>query len=152
MPQQMNGNSQTSKRPQSAVGPPVRAGSWYERIMAALVCGSEFHLRQLNALLRTGLGMVFFFEVATWMVVARFESTLLYTERPFFIFDIVLVGAALCLTYCIYGRLPRGKKVSGPGLAMIDCKHLFGVTTLWCAQMGNPLTLASTSGRPRGPL
>jgi putative transposase len=55
-------------------------------------------------------------------------------------------------TIYIYGRLPRGKKVSGPGLAMIDCKHLFGVTTLWCAQMGNPLTLASTSGRPRGPL
>ena len=32
-------------------------------------------------------------------------------------------------TFYIYGRLPRGKKVSGPGLAMIDCKHLFGVTT-----------------------
>jgi len=47
---------------------------------------------------------------------------------------------------------PRGKKVSGPVLTRIDCKHLFGVTTLWCAQMGNPLTLASTSGRPRGPL
>jgi putative transposase len=24
-------------------------------------------------------------------------------------------------TFYIYGRLPRGKKVSGPGLAMIDC-------------------------------
>ena len=55
-------------------------------------------------------------------------------------------------TFYIYGRLPRGKKVLGPGLAMIDCKHLSGVTTLWCAQMGNPLTLSSTSGRPRGPL
>jgi putative transposase len=32
-------------------------------------------------------------------------------------------------TFYIYGRLSRGKKVSGPGLAMIDCKHLFGVTT-----------------------
>jgi putative transposase len=32
-------------------------------------------------------------------------------------------------TFYIYGRLPRGKKVSGPGLTMIDCKHLFGVTT-----------------------
>ena len=32
-------------------------------------------------------------------------------------------------TFYIYGRLPRGKKVSGPGLAMIDCKHLFCVTT-----------------------
>jgi putative transposase len=32
-------------------------------------------------------------------------------------------------TFYIYGRLPRGKKVLGPGLAVIDCKHLFGVTT-----------------------
>jgi len=32
-------------------------------------------------------------------------------------------------TFYIYGQLPRGKRVSGPGLAMIDCKHLFGVTT-----------------------
>ena len=55
-------------------------------------------------------------------------------------------------TFYIYGRLPRGKKVLGPGLAVIDCKHLFGVTTRRCAQMGYPLTPASTSGRPRGPL
>jgi putative transposase len=55
-------------------------------------------------------------------------------------------------TLYIYGRLPRGKKVLGVGLAMIDCKHLSGVTTLRRAQMGNPLTLSSTSGRPRGPL
>ena len=55
-------------------------------------------------------------------------------------------------TFYIYGRLPRCKKVLSPGLAVIDCKHLFGVTTLWCAQMGYPLTLSSTSGRPRGPL
>ena len=31
-------------------------------------------------------------------------------------------------TFYIYGRLPCGKKVPGPGLAMIDCKHLCGVT------------------------
>ena len=55
-------------------------------------------------------------------------------------------------TFYIYGRPPRGKKGLGPGLAVIDCKHLSGVTTLWCAQMGYPLTLTSTSGRPRGPL
>ena len=55
-------------------------------------------------------------------------------------------------TFYIYGRLPRGKKVLGSGLAMIDCKHLSSVAFLWCAQMGNPLTLSSTSGRPRGPL
>jgi hypothetical protein len=29
----------------------------------------------------------------------------------------------------IYGRLPRGKKVSGSVLTRIDCKHLSGVTT-----------------------
>ena len=33
-------------------------------------------------------------------------------------------------TFYIYGRLPHGKKVLAPGLSMIDCKHLFGVTTL----------------------
>jgi putative transposase len=31
-------------------------------------------------------------------------------------------------TFYIHGRLPRGKKVLDPGLAMIDCKHLSGVT------------------------
>jgi len=37
-------------------------------------------------------------------------------------------------------------------LTSVDCKHLSGVTGRWCAQMGNPLTLASTTGRPRRPL
>ena len=55
-------------------------------------------------------------------------------------------------TFYIYGRLPRGKKVLGSSLTVIDCKHLSGVAFLWCAQMGNPLTLSSTRGRPRGPL
>jgi putative transposase len=32
-------------------------------------------------------------------------------------------------TFYIYGRLPRGKKVSGRVLTRIDCKHLSGVTT-----------------------
>jgi putative transposase len=32
-------------------------------------------------------------------------------------------------TFYIYGRLPRDKKVLSPGLAVIDCKHLFGVTS-----------------------
>ena len=100
MSQQTNGNSHQSERPQSVGAPRVRAESWYERIMAALACGSESDLRQLNALLRTGLGLVFFFEVATWLEVARFEPTFLHLERPFFIFDIALVGAALCVTYC----------------------------------------------------
>jgi PAS domain S-box-containing protein len=67
--------------------------------MAALVCGSGSDAGQLKALLRIGLGMVFFFEVATWWEVAQFEPAVLNAERPFFIFDIALVGAALCLTY-----------------------------------------------------
>jgi PAS domain S-box-containing protein len=97
--QPMNGDLQESERLQSVAAPPVRPDSWYERIMTALARGSESDLRQLNALLRTGLGMVCFFEAATWLEVARFEPALLYTERPFFIFDIALVGAGLCLTY-----------------------------------------------------
>jgi hypothetical protein len=32
-------------------------------------------------------------------------------------------------TFYIYGRLARGKKVLGSGLAVIDCKHLYGVAT-----------------------
>ena len=67
--------------------------------MGALACASESRLEQLNALLRIGLGIVFFFEVATWLEVARFEPALLYTERPFFIFDVALAGGGLCLTY-----------------------------------------------------
>jgi hypothetical protein len=102
--QPMNRGSQGSEQRLSVVAPSVREGSWYDRIMAALACGSESDLRQLNALLRTGLGVVCFFEAATWLEVARFEPTLLYTERPFFVFDIGLVGAAFCLTYCKWFR------------------------------------------------
>jgi PAS domain S-box-containing protein len=72
--------------------------------MAALACASESNLWQLNALLRIGLGVVFFFEVATWFEVARFEPALLHAERPFFIFDIALVGATLGLTYFTWFR------------------------------------------------
>jgi two-component system sensor histidine kinase/response regulator len=70
--------------------------------MAALACASESKLWQLNVLLRTGLGVVFFFEVVTWLEVARFEPALLHLQRPFFVFDIVLVGTALCLTRLIW--------------------------------------------------
>jgi putative transposase len=55
-------------------------------------------------------------------------------------------------TFYIYGRPPPWQEGFGSALTMIDCKHLSGVTILWRAQMGNPLTLSSTSGRPRGPL
>jgi hypothetical protein len=36
-----------------------------------------------------------------------------------------------------------GKRVLDPGLALIDCKHLSGVTRQWRAQMRNPLTPSS---------
>jgi len=71
----------------------------HARFMVALACASESNLRQLNALLRTGLGIVLLFELGTWLKVARGEPALLHTERPFFIFDIALVGVGLCLTY-----------------------------------------------------
>jgi putative transposase len=54
-------------------------------------------------------------------------------------------------TFYIYGLLPRGKKAQNL-VDVVDCKHLSGVTGRWCAQMGNPLTPTSTSGRPRRPL
>ena len=54
-------------------------------------------------------------------------------------------------TFYIYGLLPRGKKAQNL-VDLVDCKHLSGVTGRWCAQMGNPLTPTSTSGRPRRPL
>ena len=54
-------------------------------------------------------------------------------------------------TFYIYGLLPRGKKAQNL-VDVVDCKHLSGVTGRWCAQMGNPLTPASTIGRPRRPL
>jgi len=41
-------------------------------------------------------------------------------------------------TFYIYGRLPRGRKVLGPGLTRIDCKHLFGVTSLlWALDLNS---------------
>ena len=88
-----------SERLKSIGAPIVGSAHWHERLMAALACASESNPRQLNALLRTGLGVVFLFEVATWLEVARFEPALLHMERPFFIFDIALVGTGLCLTY-----------------------------------------------------
>jgi PAS domain S-box-containing protein len=89
----MNGSSEDSERPSA------RSGPWHERFIATLACTSESDPWKLNTLLRTGLGMVFFFEVATWLQAARFEHTLLHAEWPFFAFDIALVGAAFCLTY-----------------------------------------------------
>src|ERR1700687_5357003 len=89
----MNGSSEDSERPSA------RSGRWHERFIATLACASESDPWKLNTLLRTGLGMVFFFEAATWFEAARFEQTLVRADWPFFAFDIALVGAALCLTY-----------------------------------------------------
>src|SRR5882724_11629294 len=83
-----------------AVAPAVTSEHWYERFMTVLVSAAESNLRQLNVLLRIGLGVVLVFEVATWIEVARLEPALLHTERPFFIFDIALLSAGLCVTRC----------------------------------------------------
>ena len=55
-------------------------------------------------------------------------------------------------TFYYLWTAPPSQEGSGSVLTRIDCKHLSGVASLWCAQMGNPLTLSSTNGRPRGPL
>ncbi len=99
MTQQMNGNSRENGLRQSDGAPAIAPAHWLERFMAALACASESDMSQLNALLRTGLAVVFFFEVATWLEVARFQPALLHAERPFFIFDIALVSGGLSLTY-----------------------------------------------------
>jgi len=67
--------------------------------MAALACASESDLWQLNVLLRTGLGVVFLFEAATWLEIVRFNPAIRNTAEPFFIFDLALVSAGFRLTY-----------------------------------------------------
>jgi PAS domain-containing protein len=66
--------------------------------MAALTTVTEGDVRQLKALLRTGLGAVLFFELATWLLGAHFDPVRLHFERPFIAFDIALVGVAFCTT------------------------------------------------------
>jgi two-component system sensor histidine kinase/response regulator len=120
----VNENSQQSARRESIIAPAVSAGGWYDWTMAALVCGSESRLRQLNALLRIGLGIVCFCEVAIWLEVARSEPALLDAERPFFMFDIALVGAGFCLTYSKW--FARNWRV----MAMAFCLILIASRTL----------------------
>ena len=95
----MDAHSKDSERLKSADARMAGSAHWHERLMAALACASESNVWQLNALLRTGLAVVFLFEIGSWLEVARFQTALLHTERPFFIFDIALVGMGLCLTY-----------------------------------------------------
>jgi PAS domain S-box-containing protein len=95
----MEAYSKDKERLKSAGAHTGRFTHWQERFMAVLACASESNLRQLNVLLRTGLALVFLFELGTWLEVARFEPALLHTEQLFFIFDIALVGIGLCLTH-----------------------------------------------------
>ncbi|HVA80718.1 MAG TPA: response regulator [Candidatus Binataceae bacterium] len=99
MAHEMKETSEDSEQGSSVVAPTVRSECWRERFMAALSCASESDLRQLKTLLRTGLGIIFLAESGRWLDVARFEPALLHTTRPFFVFDMALLGAALCLTY-----------------------------------------------------
>ena len=99
MTQQMNKSSNNCERLKFSGALADGRAPWHERFMAALACASESNLRQLNVLLRTGLGVVFLFEVATWMEIVRFDPAIRYTAQPFFIFDLALVGAGFGLTY-----------------------------------------------------
>lgn len=53
-------------------------------------------VRQVKALLRTGLALVLFFELATWLLGAHFDPVRLHSEKPFIAFDIALVSIAFC--------------------------------------------------------
>jgi two-component system sensor histidine kinase/response regulator len=123
---------------EAAVAPAVTSEHWYERFMTVLVSAAESNLRQLNVLLRIGLGVVLVFEVATWIEVARLEPALLHTERPFFIFDIALLSAGLCVTRCEwFGRHWRA-------VAMAFCLILMASRTLstLAIDQDQPLLLA----------
>ncbi len=99
MTQQMNKPSKNSERLKLLGALADGRAPWHERFMATLACASESNLRQLNVLLRTGLGVVFLFEVAAWLEIVRFDPAIRYTTQPFFIFDLALVGAGFRLTY-----------------------------------------------------
>jgi PAS domain S-box-containing protein len=94
----MTADSQDHERlksgPIAAAGPSV----WITRLMAALARVTDSDVRQLKALLRTGLGVVLFFELATWLLGAHFDPVRLHFEKPFIVFDIALVGVAFCTT------------------------------------------------------
>ncbi len=134
----MNGGAENGERWPSVVAPGARLGRWHERFIAALACASESDSRKLKTLFRTGLGMVLFFEVATWFEAARFEHPLLHAEWPFFAFDIALVGAAFCLTY--FKRFERNWRV----VAMAFCLILIASRAMSALAAGEdePLLLA----------
>jgi hypothetical protein len=98
MSQRMDMHSTEAERPKSAGLRMTGSTHWHERFMAVLAGASESNLRQLNVLLRTGLGLVLLFELGSWLDVARFKPALLNTEQVFLIFDIALAGVGLCLT------------------------------------------------------
>jgi two-component system, sensor histidine kinase and response regulator len=97
-------NQPISENPQDgiqrrSIGEPAGSGSWHERLMVALAGASESNLSQLKTLIRIGLGLMFLFEVASWLEVVRFEPAFVHPERLFFVFDVALVGVAFYLTY-----------------------------------------------------
>lgn len=131
-------NSEGSERRLSVVAPTVRSGRWHERFIAALAYASESDPQKLKTLLRTGLGIVFFFEVATWFETVRFEHALLHAELPFFAFDLALVSAALGLTY--FKWFERNWRM----ISMAFCLILIASRTLSALAVGDdePLLLA----------
>jgi PAS domain S-box-containing protein len=138
MTQRMDTHSEDSERLKSADARVAGPAHWHERFMATLACASESNLRLLNTLLRTGLGVVFLFELGTWLEVARVEPALLHTARPFFIFDIAFVGVGLCLTYFEWFR-----RIWRP-VTMVFCLILVASHTLstMAIDQDEPLLLA----------
>ncbi len=95
----MKENIEECEQRPSVADPVARRERWGERFMTALSCVSESNPRQLNALLRTGLGSVVFYEAVSWFAVAQFEPVRLHAARPFFVFDLALAAAVLYLTH-----------------------------------------------------
>jgi hypothetical protein len=91
----MKENIEKCEQRPSVAAPAVRPKRWGERLMTALSCVSESNPRQLNALLRTGLGFVVFFEAASWFALAQLDPARLHAARPFFVFDFALAAAGL---------------------------------------------------------
>jgi len=95
----MKENIEECEQRPSVADPVARRERWGEGFMTALSCVSESNPRQLNALLRTGLGSVVFYEAVSWFAVAQFEPVRLHAARPFFVFNLALAAAVLYLTH-----------------------------------------------------
>jgi PAS domain S-box-containing protein len=113
------------------------SAKWNVRIMAALTAPTDADVRQVSALLRTGIAAVLLFELVTWWLGARVDPARLHTERPFIIFDLALVTATFWATCSAwFSRHWRA-------VAMTFCLVLIASRTLFSIAMNRdePLVL-----------